>query len=452
MTRKGSAEDAGADHLKSGFFEFEENVPNWSRIESQSAIKYEWNPHKLRWDKSYIVVKIAENPFSRGSLRVSYYCLDLTENVAQRTAARQLTVNLNVVGTSRSRHISPTESCPGVSGMPERVKLKANRSCTSLKGFQHQRSCPLPRDRNGVKLDFTKNEKALSPMSVPPEMICGRSRGGTGTESDHLPFPFLSPSVAGQCINDFYEILTSKNDPFFFFGFGGFQCFQCFIVLIVLVVLGSTEMEHEDEEIEKRLLETNPIPLDPGTDVVIPEMDRNEVGDEDEKSENAKTTPLSPQHIMDVVIGDGQCHEDKLQKHSIESQDNPDLITVSNTVNTMNTVNTETTNQEHTEQLTVTANATKTTLQKGDLVARLLGFEHRYGGTLIVAKKSIDLTESVQTYFNDARTQSVSQLFANEYNKYNPPKKVAFIKVCDLHLGGVEAMSEKCICEGGRGF
>ena len=68
-------------------------------------------------------------------------------------------------------------------------------------------------------------------------------------------------------------------------------------------------------------------------------------------------------------------------------------------------------------------------LQKGDLVARLLGFEHRYGGNLIVAKQSIDLTESVQTYFNDVRTQSVSQLFANEYNKYNQPKKVAFIKV-----------------------
>ena len=73
--------------------------------------------------------------------------------------------------------------------------------------------------------------------------------------------------------------------------------------------------------------------------------------------------------------------------------------------------------------------STKTNLQKDDLVSRLLGFENRYGGNLIVAKQSIDLTESVQTYFNDVRTQSVAQLFANEYNKYNPPKKVAFIKV-----------------------
>ena len=78
---------------------------------------------------------------------------------------------------------------------------------------------------------------------------------------------------------------------------------------------------------------------------------------------------------------------------------------------------------------TIATISTKTNLQKDDLVSRLLGFESRYGGTLIVAKQSIDLTESVQTYFNDVRTQSVAQLFANEYNKYNPPKKVAFIKV-----------------------
>ena len=86
--------------------------------------------------------------------------------------------------------------------------------------------------------------------------------------------------------------------------------------------------------------------------------------------------------------------------------------------------------QSHTLSVnTAMTYSTKTNLQKDDLVARLLGFENRYGGTLIVAKQSIDLTESVQTYFNDVRTQSVAQLFANEYNKYNPPKKVAFIKV-----------------------
>eukprot|EP01084_Bolivina_argentea_P005866 11078_1 len=95
---------------------------------------------------------------------------------------------------------------------------------------------------------------------------------------------------------------------------------------------------------------------------------------------------------------------------------------------------------------TATNSNTKTNLQtqKGDLVSRLLGFESRYGGNLIVAKQSIDLTESIQTYFNDVRTQSVAQLFANEYNKYNPPKKVAFIKASVIQL--LESDCEQFFC------
>jgi hypothetical protein len=57
------------------------------------------------------------------------------------------------------------------------------------------------------------------------------------------------------------------------------------------------------------------------------------------------------------------------------------------------------------------------------IMARLLGTSHRFGGAFLVAKQSIDLSDSVATYFNDARTQCVAQLFANEYNKYSPPKK-----------------------------
>eukprot|EP01084_Bolivina_argentea_P062453 114207_1 len=85
-----------------------------------------------------------------------------------------------------------------------------------------------------------------------------------------------------------------------------------------------------------------------------------------------------------------------------------------------------------------------TNLANDDLVARLLGFENHYGGNLIVAKQSIDLTESIKTYFNDVRTQSVAQLFANEYNKYDPPKKVAFIKASVIQL--LESESEQFFC------
>ena len=42
LTRKGSGDENIVDELKSGFFEFEEAIPEWKGLESQSAIKYEW--------------------------------------------------------------------------------------------------------------------------------------------------------------------------------------------------------------------------------------------------------------------------------------------------------------------------------------------------------------------------------------------------------------------------
>ncbi len=63
------------------------------------------------------------------------------------------------------------------------------------------------------------------------------------------------------------------------------------------------------------------------------------------------------------------------------------------------------------------------------LVQQLLGARDKDGGFLRVAKQSFDLTEKYESYFFDVRTQCEAQRFANEYNRYDPPKKVAFLAV-----------------------
>ena len=51
-----------------------------------------------------------------------------------------------------------------------------------------------------------------------------------------------------------------------------------------------------------------------------------------------------------------------------------------------------------------------------------------------MSKKAINEKESLHSYFNDVRTQCEAQRFATEYNKYNPPKKVAFLHCSVIQL------------------
>merc|ERR1711991_148674 len=66
-------------------------------------------------------------------------------------------------------------------------------------------------------------------------------------------------------------------------------------------------------------------------------------------------------------------------------------------------------------------------------------------GTLCVAKSIIDLTEPVHAYFNDVRTQCEAQRFADEYNKYNPPKKIAFLGASVIQLKNRDDKPLYCI-------
>eukprot|EP01084_Bolivina_argentea_P109282 195328_1 len=294
LTRKGSGDD---NVYKSGFFEFEDNIPDWNKISTQSAIKYEWNIDKLGWDKSYIIVKIAENPFSRGSLRVSYYCLHLNES-----------------------------NNPFISDI------------NTLKGY-HSKSF------NGNE---KQNKKIHQSMSVPADVALHSPNNNNNTSSNQLLSPYFSAASLPEAEDEKLEISDCKEPD-------------------------NIELEIEDDNEEK------------STSNLL--LNNNNSNSNDSKSIQSKNSP-----------------------------------TFTGTISTKTNLQT----------------------QKGDLVSRLLGFENKYGGTLIVAKQSIDLTESVQTYFNDVRTQSVSQLFANEYNKYNPPKKVAFIKASVIQL--LESDSEQFFC------
>ncbi|ETO18248.1 myosin heavy chain kinase [Reticulomyxa filosa] len=71
--------------------------------------------------------------------------------------------------------------------------------------------------------------------------------------------------------------------------------------------------------------------------------------------------------------------------------------------------------------------------KRNKLIKQLLGIE--FAHELKVAKKCImderEYSEQgwfdITTYFNDVRTQCEAQRFANEYNGYDPPKKIAFL-------------------------
>ena len=68
----------------------------------------------------------------------------------------------------------------------------------------------------------------------------------------------------------------------------------------------------------------------------------------------------------------------------------------------------------------------------------MYGYEHIYGGTLCVIKKGNPMIDSqansLSIYFNDVQAQIESKRFADEYNKYNPPKKITFLNCCVVQL------------------
>ena len=68
------------------------------------------------------------------------------------------------------------------------------------------------------------------------------------------------------------------------------------------------------------------------------------------------------------------------------------------------------------------------------LFNKLIGNKNVFGGKLCVAKKNFGICDSIEAYFYDVRTQCESQKFANQYNKHNPPKKVAFLQASVIEV------------------
>jgi len=60
--------------------QFDKTIPNWTLVDTKSAIKYEWNENEKKWNEINIQLKVAPKPFGHGSLRVSYYCVELKQN------------------------------------------------------------------------------------------------------------------------------------------------------------------------------------------------------------------------------------------------------------------------------------------------------------------------------------------------------------------------------------
>jgi len=58
--------------------EFDTVIPDWAKIKSERATKFEWDPTLNLWREDKVKVKLAKKPFSRGSLRLSFYMIDLT--------------------------------------------------------------------------------------------------------------------------------------------------------------------------------------------------------------------------------------------------------------------------------------------------------------------------------------------------------------------------------------
>ena len=70
---------------RSGGYEFDINMPNWDTVKVTKVLQHEWDEILKKWVSKEIYVKIAPLPFSRGSLRMSYYCLNLGDDISSHT-------------------------------------------------------------------------------------------------------------------------------------------------------------------------------------------------------------------------------------------------------------------------------------------------------------------------------------------------------------------------------
>lgn len=67
---------------RSGGYKFDINMPNWDTVKVTKVLQHEWDEILKKWVSKEIYVKIAPLPFSRGSLRMSYYCLNLGDDIS----------------------------------------------------------------------------------------------------------------------------------------------------------------------------------------------------------------------------------------------------------------------------------------------------------------------------------------------------------------------------------
>eukprot|EP01084_Bolivina_argentea_P126838 224480_1 len=66
----------------SGGYQFDKNIPNWDDVTITKVLQHTWDQIIGQWMSRTIYGKIAPLPFGRGSLRLSYYCLNLGDDIA----------------------------------------------------------------------------------------------------------------------------------------------------------------------------------------------------------------------------------------------------------------------------------------------------------------------------------------------------------------------------------
>jgi len=87
VTKNGSLNESGG-------YEYDVEIPNWERVPTTQVLQHIWDEWLGKWTSKVIYVKIAPKPFGRGSLRMSYYCLNLGEDLNLN--------NLNHIGSPSS--------------------------------------------------------------------------------------------------------------------------------------------------------------------------------------------------------------------------------------------------------------------------------------------------------------------------------------------------------------
>ncbi|ETO21200.1 myosin heavy chain kinase [Reticulomyxa filosa] len=163
----------------------QKQVPNWSEIAWQPAIRFDWDNTWLTWTERPIQVKIAKYPFGQGSLRASYYCLinDSKVNLCIFYTSKPLYYNSTIVSSNKTICIYAYYTYAN-------LKIKLNK--------QSGQTATMKEKEKG-KRNQIRHESLLKPTSFP---------NGANAHGQ-----FISHSLGSESnLDDFFETDEIENE------------------------------------------------------------------------------------------------------------------------------------------------------------------------------------------------------------------------------------------------